>query len=146
VQLVGRAPIAGEEQEPESDLRDEQRLRERERVRHELSGAPATPVDDAAEEGRQRRYADDEVGEDGVRVEHRREATAARPPLHLAPLGSAKRAEEAHMVEEGKPAPDFELTSDSGERVRLSTLRGQPVVLYFYPKDDSLASYDSNRS
>ncbi len=41
------------------------------------------------------------------------------------------------MVEEGKPAPDFELTSDSGERVRLSSLRGQPVVLYFYPKDDT---------
>ena len=41
------------------------------------------------------------------------------------------------MVEEGKQAPDFELTSDSGERVRLSALRGQPVVLYFYPKDDT---------
>ena len=41
------------------------------------------------------------------------------------------------MVEEGKPAPDFELTSDSGERVRLSSLRGTPVVLYFYPRDDT---------
>jgi peroxiredoxin Q/BCP len=41
------------------------------------------------------------------------------------------------MVEEGKPAPDFELASDSGERVRLSELRGRPVVLYFYPKDDT---------
>jgi peroxiredoxin Q/BCP len=41
------------------------------------------------------------------------------------------------MVEEGKPAPDFELTSDSGEPVRLSSLRGKPVVLYFYPKDDT---------
>ncbi len=41
------------------------------------------------------------------------------------------------MVEEGKPAPDFELESDSGERVRLSSLRGRPVVLYFYPKDDT---------
>ena len=41
------------------------------------------------------------------------------------------------MVEEGKKAPDFELTSDSGERVRLSQFRGQPVVLYFYPKDDT---------
>ena len=34
-------------------------------------------------------------------------------------------------------APDFELTSDSAERVRLSQFRGQPVVLYFYPKDDT---------
>jgi peroxiredoxin Q/BCP len=41
------------------------------------------------------------------------------------------------MVEEGRPAPDFELASDTGERVRLSELRGKPVVLYFYPKDDT---------
>ena len=41
------------------------------------------------------------------------------------------------MIEEGKPAPDFELTSDTGETVKLSALRGKPVVLYFYPKDDT---------
>ena len=41
------------------------------------------------------------------------------------------------MVEEGQEAPDFELTSDSGERVRLSQFRGRPVVLYFYPRDDT---------
>jgi thioredoxin-dependent peroxiredoxin len=41
------------------------------------------------------------------------------------------------MVEEGKPAPDFALTSDGGESVKLSDLRGKPVVLYFYPKDDT---------
>jgi peroxiredoxin Q/BCP len=41
------------------------------------------------------------------------------------------------VVEEGKPAPDFELTSDEGELVRLSELRGQPVVVYFYPRDDT---------
>ena len=41
------------------------------------------------------------------------------------------------MVEEGKPAPDFELRSDDGETVRLSSLRGHPVVLYFYPRDDT---------
>ena len=41
------------------------------------------------------------------------------------------------MVEEGKPAPDFELTTDSGETLRLSSLRGKPVVLYFYPRDDT---------
>jgi thioredoxin-dependent peroxiredoxin len=40
-------------------------------------------------------------------------------------------------VEEGTPAPDFELESDAGELVRLSTLRGRPIVLYFYPKDDT---------
>jgi peroxiredoxin Q/BCP len=41
------------------------------------------------------------------------------------------------VIEEGTPAPDFELQSDSGETVRLSELRGRPVVLYFYPKDDT---------
>lgn len=41
------------------------------------------------------------------------------------------------MIEEGQEAPDFELTSDTGERVRLSQFRGKPVVLYFYPKDDT---------
>ena len=41
------------------------------------------------------------------------------------------------MVEEGKPAPDFELKSDSGESIKLSALRGKQVVLYFYPKDDT---------
>jgi len=41
------------------------------------------------------------------------------------------------MVDEGKPAPDFELTSDNGERVKLSDFHGKPVVLYFYPKDDT---------
>jgi thioredoxin-dependent peroxiredoxin len=41
------------------------------------------------------------------------------------------------VVEEGQEAPDFELASDAGERVRLSQFRGQPVVLYFYPRDDT---------
>jgi peroxiredoxin Q/BCP len=41
------------------------------------------------------------------------------------------------VVEEGQEAPDFELASDAGGRVRLSQFRGQPVVLYFYPKDDT---------
>jgi len=39
------------------------------------------------------------------------------------------------MITEGSPAPDFELQSDTGETIRLSSLRGKPVVLYFYPKD-----------
>jgi thioredoxin-dependent peroxiredoxin len=47
------------------------------------------------------------------------------------------------MVEEGKPAPGIELMTDSGERVKRSDFRGQPVVLYFYPKDDSLLPFDS---
>jgi peroxiredoxin Q/BCP len=41
------------------------------------------------------------------------------------------------MIEEGTPAPDFTLASDSGETISLASLRGKPVVLYFYPKDDT---------
>jgi peroxiredoxin Q/BCP len=41
------------------------------------------------------------------------------------------------MLAEGDPAPDFTLESDSGEEVTLSSLKGRPVVLYFYPKDDT---------
>jgi peroxiredoxin Q/BCP len=40
-------------------------------------------------------------------------------------------------VLEGRPAPDFTLVSDAGEAVTLSSLRGKPIVLYFYPKDDT---------
>ena len=47
------------------------------------------------------------------------------------------------MIEEGQPAPTFTLESDSGERVSLESLRGKPVVLYFYPKDDTLSPFDS---
>jgi peroxiredoxin Q/BCP len=44
---------------------------------------------------------------------------------------------DSSRVELGQPAPDFDLASDAGERVALSSLRGRPVVLYFYPKDDT---------
>lgn len=40
-------------------------------------------------------------------------------------------------IEVGEPAPDFELESDAGERVSLASLRGRPVVVYFYPRDDT---------
>ncbi len=41
------------------------------------------------------------------------------------------------MIGEGTVAPDFTLPTDSGELLTLSALRGRPVVLYFYPKDDT---------
>ena len=40
-------------------------------------------------------------------------------------------------VQPGDKAPDFTLPTDSGGSVALSKLRGKPVVLYFYPKDDT---------
>jgi peroxiredoxin Q/BCP len=41
------------------------------------------------------------------------------------------------LLEPGTPAPDFELPDSTGAPVRLSALRGHPVVIYFYPKDDT---------
>jgi peroxiredoxin Q/BCP len=41
------------------------------------------------------------------------------------------------MIEQGTPAPDFELPDQDGDPVRLSDLRGRKVVLYFYPKADT---------
>jgi peroxiredoxin Q/BCP len=38
------------------------------------------------------------------------------------------------MIEPGQQAPDFELPDQDGRAVKLSDFRGQPVVVYFYPK------------
>jgi thioredoxin-dependent peroxiredoxin len=48
-----------------------------------------------------------------------------------------KHSADTVAVEAGLLAPDFELPTDGGGRVRLSDLRGQKVVLYFYPADDT---------
>ncbi|MBN9309953.1 MAG: peroxiredoxin [Devosia sp.] len=41
------------------------------------------------------------------------------------------------LVTVGAPAPDFQLTTDASQQFRLSDHRGHPVVLYFYPQDDT---------
>jgi thioredoxin-dependent peroxiredoxin len=38
-------------------------------------------------------------------------------------------------IEPGKKAPDFTLFTDDGSKLKLSSLKGKPVVLYFYPRD-----------
>jgi thioredoxin-dependent peroxiredoxin len=43
----------------------------------------------------------------------------------------------ADFLEPGEKAPAFTLKSDSGKSVKLSDFKGKPVVLYFYPKDDT---------
>lgn len=40
-------------------------------------------------------------------------------------------------IENGEKAPAFSLLSDQGKKVKLSDLKGRPVVLYFYPRDDT---------
>jgi peroxiredoxin Q/BCP len=43
----------------------------------------------------------------------------------------------ADWLEPGSKAPDFTLVAHDGTKVKLSSFRGRPVVLYFYPKDDT---------
>jgi len=43
----------------------------------------------------------------------------------------------AAWIEAGEKAPDFTLTTHEGGQLKLSSLRGQTVVLYFYPRDDT---------
>ena len=43
----------------------------------------------------------------------------------------------ADWIEEGSRAPDFTLPTHDGGTLKLSSLKGGPVVLYFYPKDDT---------
>jgi peroxiredoxin Q/BCP len=42
----------------------------------------------------------------------------------------------AHL-NDGDPAPDFDLPSDEGARIGLASFRGRPLILYFYPKADT---------
>jgi peroxiredoxin Q/BCP len=41
------------------------------------------------------------------------------------------------MLQDGDKAADFELPTDKGETLKLSSLKGKTVVVYFYPKDDT---------
>ncbi len=41
------------------------------------------------------------------------------------------------MLEEGQPAPEFELQDECGCTIRLKNFRGRPFVLYFYPRADT---------
>ena len=43
----------------------------------------------------------------------------------------------ADWLEPGSKAPAFTLKDDQGNKVKLSDLKGKPVVLYFYPRDDT---------
>jgi peroxiredoxin len=49
------------------------------------------------------------------------------------------------MITQGQQAPNFELPEQDGRAVKLSDFRGQPVVVYFYPKADTPGRKDSKR-
>jgi peroxiredoxin Q/BCP len=46
-------------------------------------------------------------------------------------------ADTSAMPNAGDAAPDFSAQTDASETLRLSSLRGKPVVLFFFPKDDT---------
>lgn len=50
------------------------------------------------------------------------------------------------MLEAGQEAPDFTLPDQAGEELTLSALRGETVVLYFYPRADTMSYNCSNGS
>ena len=49
----------------------------------------------------------------------------------------ANRGAAPTLPATGQRAPDFSAPTDAGETLRLSSLRGRWVVLFFYPKDDT---------
>ena len=55
-------------------------------------------------------------------------SAAASAPVAVAPAGP---------LEVGAPAPDFDVTASDGTRLQLAALKGKPVVLYFYPRDET---------
>jgi peroxiredoxin Q/BCP len=60
----------------------------------------------------------------------KKETSAAGPSA----LGPAAKTD---LIAVGAPAPPIEAVAHTGERISLSALKGKPVVVYFYPKDDT---------
>ncbi|MEO7332131.1 MAG: peroxiredoxin [Minicystis sp.] len=63
-------------------------------------------------------------------------ATSTSKPAPSA-AASVASAAPAVMLKEGDAAPDLELTLQTGKTVKLSSLKGKTVAIYFYPKDDT---------
>jgi len=58
-------------------------------------------------------------------------------PSHDGAAAPAAAAAPAGLAAEGTVAPPIDVTAHNGEHVTLAALRGKPVVVYFYPKDDT---------
>src|SRR5919109_3098375 len=71
------------------------------------------------------------------RWETKPQADATAAATRTATASASCAASIRRMLAEGMAAPDFELKTDEGTTVHLAALRGRPVVLYFYPKDDT---------
>ena len=64
-------------------------------------------------------------------------ANSAQPTTVAAKPTATPSAEAAGKVVAGAPAPDVELTLQDGKKLKLSSLQGKLVLVYFYPKDDT---------
>ncbi|MBS2019670.1 MAG: peroxiredoxin [Deltaproteobacteria bacterium] len=68
-------------------------------------------------------------------------ATPAAPPVASAAAATPSAAPSAPAAAEeiavGKPAPDFSVKAHDGTDIKISALGGKPVVLYFYPRDET---------
>jgi thioredoxin-dependent peroxiredoxin len=65
-------------------------------------------------------------------------ATATAAPGSVAAVPASAASEpEAKLLEVGAPAPAIESVAHNGQTVKLADLRGRPIVVYFYPKDDT---------
>ena len=64
-----------------------------------------------------------------------KKAAAKKPAAK--PAAAAKASAGPAWPKEGSKAPDFTATAHDGTKVTLAALKGRPVILYFYPKDDT---------
>lgn len=66
-------------------------------------------------------------------------ASSAQPAKSSSPNAAAASAAPAADADPlvGKPAPDFTVTTYDGKSLHLAALKGKPVVVYFYPKDET---------
>jgi len=67
-----------------------------------------------------------------------KQAAVKKPAAKKAPVTKAAvKPAAGALVSVGAAAPDFKLMDSAGKAVALSSLKGKPVVVYFYPKDDT---------
>jgi thioredoxin-dependent peroxiredoxin len=123
MQVVAGSALIRQQQQAEGHLRDQHSLHEREQVPRETTRFTPPRIGERAECASARADHEHERPDRVVQVDH----GGRHYPYRY----------DRAVVADGTQAPDFELTTDEGNRVRLSDLRGQPVVLYFYPKDDT---------
>jgi|HubBroStandDraft_4_1064222.scaffolds.fasta_scaffold14546_2 peroxiredoxin Q/BCP len=66
-----------------------------------------------------------------------RQAPPSPASPEAATVAAVPAAPAPAELQVGKPAPDFTATTYDGKALSLAALRGKPVVLYFYPKDET---------